>query len=612
VLLGLVALALSLSCGAPHVESIHASAQAVVTPTCVTVQRGAAAPFGTVADDEVRADQPTTNLAGNGAATAGILSGVHRQVLISWDVSAIPSTATVTSATATFVNNLAGGASTVSAYLPGAWTETGATWSNVGAPIGGSAVASGANAGTSGSSFTLDLTATVAGWVATPTSNTGIALDAGSGKANVLTSESPSNKPKLQVCYLTQCQDSTKNGVETDIDCGGGTCAPCASGKSCLTGTDCTTGICSGGVCAASLCSNGVKDGTETDVDCGGACSPCADGLACLVAADCSHSICGASVCRPLGGASVAITTSCSLPSALTMTPVDVQYGTVATQQVVVSGVLTTLPAQWLSLYVPPGTPPAGGWPTWLDIHGGGGTADGGGRNSSALSFHCRTLAAQGVLCATMDYRLATASTNGFPAAVNDGRCVARWLRDNLATYGGNPARIGGAGYSFGFAILGKVASEGGSATTLQGASIAYDDATCSGAEFSPSDKGIFKVAANYYGNSDFTTPSQWSAANPNAWWYLGVTGQSDPLFAARALAASVHPAWGDPPLYVTDGSSDTTVAPAMVSGFYAAALAAGVNSTLYVIPGGIHGFAPFYFGQTTENCTGDAFILSL
>jgi hypothetical protein len=30
------------------------------------------------------------------------------------------------------------------------------------------------------------------------------------------------------------------------------------------------------------------------------------------------------------------------------------------------------------------------------------------------------------------------------------------------------------------------------------------------------------------------------------------------------------------------------------------------------VIPGGIHGFAPFYFGQTTENCTGDAFILSL
>jgi hypothetical protein len=32
-----------------------------------------------------------------------------------------------------------------------------------------------------------------------------------------------------------------KNGAETDIDCGGGTCARCGTGKSCATSSDCTS-----------------------------------------------------------------------------------------------------------------------------------------------------------------------------------------------------------------------------------------------------------------------------------------------------------------------------------------------------------------------------------
>src|SRR5262249_30982321 len=45
------------------------------------------------------------------------------------------------------------------------------------------------------------------------------------------------------------CTDQIKNGTETDVDCGGGSCLACAVGLACLTGSDCVTGICSNSVC---------------------------------------------------------------------------------------------------------------------------------------------------------------------------------------------------------------------------------------------------------------------------------------------------------------------------------------------------------------------------
>src|SRR5262249_1634041 len=45
------------------------------------------------------------------------------------------------------------------------------------------------------------------------------------------------------------CSDGKKNGGETDVDCGGGTCPRCAAGLACLTRNDCTTARCVGGIC---------------------------------------------------------------------------------------------------------------------------------------------------------------------------------------------------------------------------------------------------------------------------------------------------------------------------------------------------------------------------
>lgn len=45
------------------------------------------------------------------------------------------------------------------------------------------------------------------------------------------------------------CSDRKKNGDETDVDCGGGTCPRCESGKSCAAPTDCQTSYCVDGAC---------------------------------------------------------------------------------------------------------------------------------------------------------------------------------------------------------------------------------------------------------------------------------------------------------------------------------------------------------------------------
>ena len=45
------------------------------------------------------------------------------------------------------------------------------------------------------------------------------------------------------------CQDNTKDGDETDVDCGGSVCASCAAGQSCIKDTDCRSGGCTSNVC---------------------------------------------------------------------------------------------------------------------------------------------------------------------------------------------------------------------------------------------------------------------------------------------------------------------------------------------------------------------------
>jgi hypothetical protein len=120
----------------------------------------------------------------------------------------------------------------------------------------------------------------------------------------------PSTCDPTHHCSAAQCMNGIKDVdnpsanpptfAETDVDCGGMVCAPCALGKLCLAGSDCQSGFCNAQtkMCVADQCHDGVKDGAETDIDCGGACHKCADGKMCGVAGDCASA---GAICDPAG-----------------------------------------------------------------------------------------------------------------------------------------------------------------------------------------------------------------------------------------------------------------------------------------------------------------------
>lgn len=107
------------------------------------------------------------------------------------------------------------------------------------------------------------------------------------------------------VCTNTKCQapsptDMTKNGTETDVDCGGTQAPKCVDTSACARRDDCVSDVCTNDVCAPAVCDDLTKNGTETDVDCGGAACPrCNDLLVCNGPNDCKSGVCSAGRCQP-------------------------------------------------------------------------------------------------------------------------------------------------------------------------------------------------------------------------------------------------------------------------------------------------------------------------
>jgi len=85
---------------------------------------------------------------------------------------------------------------------------------------------------------------------------------------------------------------------------GGTVCSGAGTCVACVVGSDCTSGVCgAGNVCAAPSCTDGVKNGIETDLDCGGGtCPTCALTKGCTVANDCSSGTCTTNVCSLING----------------------------------------------------------------------------------------------------------------------------------------------------------------------------------------------------------------------------------------------------------------------------------------------------------------------
>jgi hypothetical protein len=91
-------------------------------------------------------------------------------------------------------------------------------------------------------------------------------------------------------CVLSQCLDHVQDGNETDLDCGGGICQGCELGQGCLLDLDCLSQACDvpTSKCILEQCADHRADGIESDVDCGGGCSACQSGQKCKGNGDCA------------------------------------------------------------------------------------------------------------------------------------------------------------------------------------------------------------------------------------------------------------------------------------------------------------------------------------
>lgn len=284
-----------------------------------------------------------------------------------------------------------------------------------------------------------------------------------------------------------------------------------------------------------------------------------------LLLAACSRASAPMSTGRA-AGESVALTRDCTVPR-------PAPPGAVEVVRDATYAVMNGQP-QRLDLARPRG---GGSHPLVVLIHGGGWS----GGDKSSYHSAMLLLAAQGYAAASVNYRLAAAPRNVFPAAVEDVRCAVRWLRSHAGVYGIDPSRIAAMGSSAGA----HLASMLGTAAEVEGL-----DGACPLREVSPAVSAVVAISGPHdIRAADALDPSQrWMTEN-----FLGMAPEADPV---RALLASpaVHAHAGAPPFLLIHGTADDVV-PIRQSRWMRDTLrAAGVPATLVELPGVGHSYPEF------------------
>ncbi len=103
-----------------------------------------------------------------------------------------------------------------------------------------------------------------------------------------------------------------------------------------------------------------------------------------------------------------------------------------------------------LDLYASAG---ASNLPCLIWLHGGGLT--GGSKADEGTKALCRSLASDGMLVASVEYRLSP--TAKFPAYIEDAAAAVAWVRQHAAEHGGAPAQVFVAGHSAGGYLVGML-----------------------------------------------------------------------------------------------------------------------------------------------------------
>jgi acetyl esterase/lipase len=222
-----------------------------------------------------------------------------------------------------------------------------------------------------------------------------------------------------------------------------------------------------------------------------------------------------------------------------------------------------------LDLYRP-ATKPSAPMPLVIWVHGGG------WRNGSKANCPAAWLAAKGYAVASLDFRLLP--EHPWPAQIEDPVSALRWLRQESGKYGYDASRSAAMG-----------GSSGGHVVALWGT-----------LSLPASDK--VKAVVDLYGPTDLLTmpPNVLSEkrtradfAKANGALLLGgiVMDQPD---KAKAVSALHQVSKDDVPFLILHGTADPGVPVDQSERLHAALRAAGVESTLKLLPGAGHGGKEF------------------
>ena len=155
---------------------------------------------------------------------------------------------------------------------------------------------------------------------------------------------------------------------------------------------------------------------------------------------------------KPSAGPTPAPSASTSPPTA---TPLPAASPTAYAVTETANVAYGTEPAEILDAYVP--ADGKASRPAVMVVHGGAST----GGDKATFSTESLAIAQAGFTVFNLDYTLATPTAPGYPVQGDQVQSAIVWARANAATYGVDPARIGGLGSSHGAELVALVALEG-------------------------------------------------------------------------------------------------------------------------------------------------------
>lgn len=217
-----------------------------------------------------------------------------------------------------------------------------------------------------------------------------------------------------------------------------------------------------------------------------------------------------------------------------------------------------------------PGDGGTGPRPAAVWLFGGGWFS---GSRGGGPSYWCSSLAAHGIVCAAVDYRLSQYAP--FPAQIHDVKAAIRWLRGNADTYRIDPDRIGIWGHSAG-GHLAALAALTGDLPALEG-----DCGT-------PGVSSRVQAAAIASANSDFLSLDLPDLDNPAITQLFG-GGLAEREDLMRLASPITHVQPGGPPCLIAHGTRDETVPFSQAEQLHRALLDAGVPVEFVPIDGGYH-----------------------